>query len=208
MSYLVLESHGGEVLFGGYDSAKYFGGLTEFPIYDGDSEQPDLAIELGSVAISVDSGSPVTYTSADGSLPGSAVLDTGTTLTWLPADIVTRIASLLDLTPQEGGSGYIIPCDWSQSQGQILYTFGATSQSTYGSSLTATISVDFSELVLPNPDPLADSCLFGIAASPDGSVILGDTFLRSCYVLFNLEASTISIAQSDPDSTGSDVTAL
>ena len=182
-----------------------------FALVNNDYDVPNLSINLTSVAITDSSGEPVTYTSAEGSLPGAALFDTGTTGTVLPADIVADMASRLDLTPaghnNAGNQQYYVPCDLSQ--GQVQYTFGDANQSTdYGIS-TLTISVPYDRLVQSAIDPSnPDACIWGIAGATEGQVVLGDTFMQSCYTLFDVEANTISLAQSNPNAVSSDVTAL
>ncbi|UZP41314.1 hypothetical protein NXS19_009130 [Fusarium pseudograminearum] len=49
------------------------------------------------------------------------------------------------------------------------------------------------------------ACSFGIAPSTSQVSILGDTFLRSAYVVFDLDNNEISLAQSNFEATGSHI---
>lgn len=74
------------------------------------------------------------------------------------------------------------------------------------------ISVDYSELTLEQQGTQSSSdpadCIFGFAPSGSGFVSLGDTFLRSAYVIYNFDSLEISIAQSNPAGVGSDLVAF
>ncbi|KAJ3502036.1 hypothetical protein NM208_g16809 [Fusarium decemcellulare] len=58
------------------------------------------------------------------------------------------------------------------------------------------------QLSFDNGEP---ACMFGIAPSPSSTSILGDTFMRSAYVVFDLENNEVSLAQSNFNATGSDI---
>lgn len=49
------------------------------------------------------------------------------------------------------------------------------------------------------------ACLFGLSPSGNGVNVLGDTFLRSAYVVYDINNNQISMAQSNFDPKGSDV---
>jgi hypothetical protein len=49
------------------------------------------------------------------------------------------------------------------------------------------------------------ACNFGISPSPGATAILGDTFLRSAYVVYNLETNEIAIAQTVFNSDSSNI---
>jgi len=71
----------------------------------------------------------------------------------------------------------------------------------------ATISVPYNELVLDAGTSStgqqltfqngAPACIFGIAPAEDSTPVLGDTFLRSAYVVYDLANNEISLAQTD-----------
>ena len=100
------------------------------------------------------------------------------------------------------GAAYV-PCSLASQTTNLTYTFTSPS-----------IVVPMDELVLPlvttsgqrptfqNGDA---ACLFGIAPSGGGTNVLGDTFLRSAYVVYDLDNNQISIAQTNFGSTASNV---
>ena len=143
-------------------------------------------------------------------LPFAALLDSGSSLTYLPDDLTNDIYSALNVQYSEReGSAY---CSCSLAQESITLDFKFTSP---------TISIPFTELVI-NPDVditeerLSHNkrqqgnngeslCIFGVAPSGSSSAVLGDTFLRSAYVVYDLANNRISLAQTNFNSTSSDV---
>lgn len=63
-------------------------------------------------------------------------------------------------------------------------------------------SLDEENPALPYDSP---KCLFGILRFRDNGGLLGDTFLRSAYVVYNLDNNEISLAQSNFNATMSHV---
>jgi hypothetical protein len=84
------------------------------------------------------------------------------------------------------------------------------------------ISVPFSELAVPlidfqgaNPVPITDNeghpiCRLGLSApsTPDEPLLFGDTFLRSAYVVYDLDSLQIGIAQTLFNVTDSNIQAI
>jgi hypothetical protein len=127
----------------------------------------------------------VLYTSTSGtSLPWPVILDSGTTFTYLPPQILDAIVIVLSGSLNETSGISIVPCSLIDASGGLDFTFG------FGSEVT--IHVPFSEVVL---DVGGGTCILGLLPTTDIDFILGDTFLRSAYVYYDLGAGTISLAQ-------------
>ena len=136
---------------------------------------------------------PSTYT---------VLLDTGTTLSYIPEDQFAVLLAALNATGQteavEANDGtviYEVPCALALAEGGIDFEFS-------GPAGNLAIQVPWAELVLPIPDA-NNFCPFGVTtdtqADTRGVYILGDTFIRSAYLLYNFDASTISLAQASYD---------
>jgi hypothetical protein len=103
--------------------------------------------------------------------------------------------------------GYLVCCNISYYEGSLDYGFGG--------STGPVISVKYAELAIPisfeNGTQLTFSdgspaCSFGLFPVVDGEQILfGDTFLRSSYVLYDLENKEIALASTKFGSTKSRV---
>jgi hypothetical protein len=120
-------------------------------------------------------------------------LDTGATLTLLPPSVVETIANDLGSDGQDDGGFYSLDCSIVNEAGTVDFTFDGV-----------TIKVPYKEIVreFGGSDR---TCYLGITPSDDYA-LLGDTFLRSAYVVFDLESDTVFMAQYE--NCGSDVSSI
>ncbi|OAA58886.1 candidapepsin-4 precursor [Cordyceps fumosorosea ARSEF 2679] len=193
-----INSTTGSLLFGGVDRSQYRGSLVTLPVQKSGSIFREFFITM----TGLDAGSkPIIDNMAL-----AVLLDTGSSLTYLPNDLATSVFQALNVTWFEKSQLAIIPCDRALSDESVTFRF----------SEPASISVLLSELVLPIITPsgsqptLQDgtaACLFGIFPSGNGAVVLGDTFLRSAYVVYDMANNQVSLAQSNFDAkpSGSEV---
>lgn len=178
----------GTILFGGIDRAKFVSPLVRVPVVGLDRP----AVTLTRVAVLGGGGesdvvSPAGYSE-------TVILDTGTSLTVLPNDIATKIVNAVGAQFYPSGATFgntIIPCNQKSKNLSLNFHFGGSNG--------PTITVSISQLVLRYLAPLngVDMCQFGIYGS-DGSypITLGDSFLRSAYVVYDVARNQIGLAQS------------
>ncbi|KAK3380018.1 aspartic peptidase domain-containing protein [Lasiosphaeria ovina] len=190
-----LSSNTGSILFGGVDTEKYTGDLQTVPVLAERGVFAEFLITLTSLKVA---GTTVADNMALGVL-----LDTGSSLTYLPDAVVQDIYN--DVGAQydsEQGAAYV-PCSLARNTSTMDFTFSSP-----------TISVDMNELVLdlvtssgtrPTFQNGVPACLFGIAPAGSGTNVLGDTFLRSAYVVYDLDNNQISLAPTKFNSTASNV---
>ncbi|KAK6462907.1 aspartic peptidase domain-containing protein [Scheffersomyces coipomensis] len=158
----------GTLIFGGIDEDKYSGSLVTLPL----TSSAQLSVALKSF----------TFAGTTTTANVDPVLDSGTTLTYLPSKLVNVIGKALGGT-QDSSIGWIVECTSSDT---ITYNFNGVS-----------IVVPYSEITLPlyyTDGSVADVCGLGIL-STTGTPILGDNFLRSAYVAYDLDDQTIGLAQ-------------
>jgi hypothetical protein len=196
----------GTVLFGGYDSDKYMGNLTVLPIQPDSQSGNITSMTVAWTGISItDSSGSTPLNSSD--FPLGAVLDSGTTLSVLPPDVFAELATYFGAVSDQT-YGTLVPCNISEYQGSVDYSFGGEGGTT--------ISVSFAELALPIQDSNGNeltfedgstACSFGLDQISQDSepVLLGDTFLRSAYVVYDLDNAEIGIAQTKFNSTSSNI---
>lgn len=145
-------------------------------------------------------------------LPSAVLLDSGTTLMYLPSTVTEALYEEVGaVTDYVGGTVLsFVPCDLARQNKTIDFSFSGVQ-----------ISVPFNELVLypnaPDGSSAADTqvfsdgtpaCVFGVAVSSSSSrnlAVLGDTFLRSAYVVYDLDNDQISLAQTKFNSTADDI---
>lgn len=158
-----VDSSTGSILFGAIDTSRYTGTLREIPITS-------------------DSGFFVDFVVANHRLNG--VLDCGTSLTYLPDDVVARIAHSFGATYDYRAEAYRAPRRLPK-RGLTFYFDGTP------------ITVPASELWLQ----ISDSDDYYLTILPysqaQNIVLLGDTFLRSAYVVYDLDSNKVAIAQAN-----------
>ncbi|KAK1149965.1 hypothetical protein N8T08_003521 [Aspergillus melleus] len=186
-----LSAHTGSILFGGVNTEKYRGELQTLPIQTVNGEYSEFIIALTGVSTDAGSGH---HDYSSGVLPAAVLLDSGSSLTYLPDAIVQDIYDDLNVVYEpSGGVGYV-PCSLAQKDINITYTFSAP-----------TITVGIDELVLDAGDIQfrngARACIFGIVPAGESTAVMGDTFLRSAYVVYDLANNEISLANTNFNST-------
>ncbi|OTB17560.1 hypothetical protein K445DRAFT_311052 [Daldinia sp. EC12] len=207
-----LDASTGSILFGGIDTEKYHGDLTRINIYK-DSRSgvfSSFTVALTSVEASSSSGTD----SLAAEFPIPVILDSGTTFSYLPTELAEQIWQEVGAVYYDEVSLALLPCDMENSQGHFSFGFGGSGG--------PVINVTMDELVLPLTSgsrsiPLPDgpnagqaACQFGIQnfSSSSTSFLLGDTFLRSAYVVYDLVNNEIAIAPTDFNATTSNVVAF
>jgi hypothetical protein len=219
-----LASSTGNILFGGIDTSKFTGTLQTLPLIPA---TPNGAISyygvvLTSVSvISSDTTSTfnLTSTASDGSTVPEigVVLDSGSVFTFLPTARVQAIYKLLGAVQSPLSSFFVfVDCTLlTTSNPPITIDFQFTGPG------GPVISVPLDEMVFPLADyaqiadhisalgtlPFKDTCMLGLLGAEEagGAMILGDTFLRSAYVVYDLDSNSIGIAQTVFNSTETNV---
>jgi hypothetical protein len=180
----------GSILFGGLDTDKFYGSLVAVPLVPG----PYPSIEAFFVILQelkMRNGAGNLIDLNGGSNPGPFLLDSGTTMTLLPAALAQSIFTAVNAVISNG-SAYV-DCSLASSLFTVEYTFTGV-----------TISVPISQLILPqNLSPT--QCLFGIQSSTIGISILGDSFLSSAYVVYDLDNKKVHLAQAVINATSENI---
>jgi len=134
-----------------------------------------------------------------------AVLDSGAPTIDLPEPLVSAIYAYLGATfiPSLGGTA-VVPCNISTADAVFSFYFG-------GGPDSLKISVPIADLIQPSL-PLTDGTIYSdsthssacpllIRPSAGYAVVLGDAFLRSAYVVYDLDNKQIAMAQANLTST-------
>ncbi|KAK4661855.1 uncharacterized protein QC763_708310 [Podospora pseudopauciseta] len=191
-----LDADTGNILFGGVDTEKFVPPLMSLPVESEAGVYAEFMITLTKVEL----GSA----QVGGDLALAVLLDTGSSLTYLPDRMVQDIFNLVDAQYDPEANAAYVPCSLADNETAVLsFTF-----------TEPTINVGMDELVLdlvtssgrrPVFSDGTEACLFGIAPAGEGTNVLGDTFLRSAYVVYDLENNEISLAATRFNSTGTRV---
>ena len=189
------EAQTGSILFGGVDTSKYVAPLIAMPMVAFEASDPttvnEVAIEMTSIELN-DGSDTTSLTNSKLVVP--ALLDSGTTLIQLPSDMAQKIQDSVGAIMDPALQQPQVACNLSTAK--ATYAFG------FGGSSGPKINVPIKNLIDP-PDGVttfADgtpACGFDIIGNEEGQVILGDSFLRSAYVVYHLGAKTIALANSN-----------
>ncbi|KAF4124483.1 Eukaryotic aspartyl protease [Geosmithia morbida] len=217
-----LEANSGTILFGAIDSQKYIGDLAVLPM-SREADSASANITLYSVRISgfdlKDSDGEKSIDIPD--LDSLALLDTGSTISLLPEDQVKKLWEKFNVVAVQGSLTPYIDCAFRGEKG-TGYVFDFVFDG-------KTIQVPIEEMVV---DAFADVrdlfkqylevneglgdvigdwegvCMFGIGSTSDFDIqftLLGDTFLRSAYVVYDLDNERIAIAQANLNSSDTNI---
>lgn len=215
-----LYATSGTILFGGIDSAKFLGSLATLPI----KPMPNAEnTNVTSYAVAIKSVSATGVKVPSVAPQSVGILDSGSTISLIPDSLVKPIQDkfgVIVVQIQGQAAPPMIDCAWKGSKGDgILISFEFDNK---------TIKVPIADMAIDSlPDELQQilksndapsgfrswtrACLFGLGGSSafgvrdDQFYLLGDTFLRSAYVTYDMANQQIGLAQSNPNATGSNV---
>ncbi|KAI8988764.1 aspartic peptidase domain-containing protein [Pilobolus umbonatus] len=214
----------GEIVIGGYETDRYIGRLNYLPVvmYDtntnrallgrhhdrdgnGESGYKYWTVPGQSIVVYSHSKNDILYRTPSDELQ-PVILDTGTTLSYLPKEIVMELLETVTLDYKsirlnsEKILAYEVKChDFINQSHDLWFEIEFSSSRTSFIKDPINIRVPLIELILPQDSQdihQAKSCLFGIAphASTMGGWILGQTILRSAYIVHDMLEYQIGIA--------------
>ena len=189
----------GSILFGGIDTAKFIGELYTLPLQPRRSGEIDsFAVALTGLSIGTP-GSLQPMTTQEFGIP--VLLDSGTTLTYLPDQLVANLVDILGGYDDIAKTGSIwVDCALIEDNPDhiLAYKFGGPNG--------PTINVPLREIIFDVPEsaqqyfnlPWETTCYLGIQPSGDDPFyLLGDSFLRSAYVVYDLDNNQLAIANTN-----------
>lgn len=202
-------SASGSIIFGGVDPSYYSGDLVAVPvlkdpIQGSNIEYTSFTVALTGVSISDDSG---TRSLTDDNFAVPVLLDSGTTITHLTSDLAQAINDGFGATQIQGNG--VLPCSRASSNASITYHFGGSDGPAISVPLDA-LMWDFQHSGGQQFSDGQDACLLAVEGPiGDNPVILGDSFMRSGYFVFDLENNQVAMAQAVTSSpSGGSVTAI
>lgn len=209
----------GNILFGGVDTDKFIGNLVTVPILPDAESGNYSSFTVGVTGLSFAFSNGTTYNQSLSSQSGSlsSILDSGTTLTYLPDDIATTLFDAVGAYQYTslGSSLALVDCGLN-----VEFDFQINNNVTITVPSDELVIDAFDGITLPSDVPFASTCLFGIQniGSSSGSsgssartadyAILGDSFLRSAYVVYDLSNLQIGLAPANLNSTSTNVQEL
>ncbi|ORX59540.1 acid protease [Hesseltinella vesiculosa] len=209
LNYINATGWAGELILGGTDASKYTGQISYAPVVTFSTSASSgtngtylyWAVPAQGISLTTGSQNPPTTTATTFPKPLVAVVDTGSTLSYLPANVLSAILTAL-------GNNYVMPSPTSQGLYQLwncnvpdfVLTINiqlATSLTGGATGTTTTLTVKASDLVQPGNG----YCYLGVtdntslAGSPI-DMLLGDSFLRNSYLVFDIGQKRVGFAPS------------
>jgi hypothetical protein len=183
-----LSASTGSILFGGVNTAKFQGELYTLPIIPENGVYAEFVITL------TDIGANGEKDNIAKSQEIPVLLDSGSSLMYLPDTIAQTIFTAVNAQYSEEQGAAFVDCALRYAEGSIDFTFTGP-----------TISVKLDELVIvAGIDRGEPVCILGIAPAGSSTPVLGDTFLRSAYVVYDLHNNEISLAPTNFNVTNTD----
>ncbi|KAE9367406.1 acid protease [Stipitochalara longipes BDJ] len=202
-----FEAASGSILFAGIDTSKYSGSLANIAIYPSQFKGiiDTLTVQLTSISVTSPSGK----TDVDFD-PFGVVLDSGTSGSVLPDEIVSELYSITGAIWNSAFGLAAVLCSARSIEGSFTFGFAGPNG--------PSIAVPISQFIIPIT--LADGTLVPAALTPNffphaspgdtlcqvnvtprsqlgvGEIgaLLGDSFMRSAYVVFDLANNRVALA--------------
>lgn len=195
----------GNILFGGVDHAKYNGTLSTVPLISSSNsgtKPSEMQVMLNGITVQGGGSKANNQTIMKANVP--ALLDSGTTFTYLPTSIVQQIARSLGAQISAQLGYYICSCSVGEDGAALYYNFSGTQ-----------IKVPLSQVLFELADSSGNAATFddgnkacALGILPSRFIVLGDSFLRSAYVVYNLDKLEISIANTKFNASDSNIEAI
>lgn len=187
----------GSLLFGGVDHSKYSGILTKVPVLKNSTEDKYHHLIVGMSSLKFNSNGK-TQEMLDTNY--AVLLDSGSAFSYFPRNVADKIFQSLNASFEPNINRYITSCDVT---GSVNVDFlGANLSISYNQILRSLTIDDTKPVLLDNGE---DACIIGIVPGAFPFAIMGATFLRSAYVVYDLQNNEIALAQSVFNTTESDI---
>ncbi|KAL2264584.1 hypothetical protein VTJ83DRAFT_7094 [Remersonia thermophila] len=174
-----VDNPNGAIIFGGIDTGKYIGSFAKLPILP-QSQSPRggsrYYVHMNAVGLTLPDGTVL----KSEELQTPVFLDSGATLSYLPTRIFEALANSFEGGAYEPDTGfYYLPCSATNLNGTIDFYFG-----------DKVIRVALNDFIWQ----AGRYCLLG-AVAEEREPVLGATFLRAAYVVFDQDQKNLHIAQ-------------
>lgn len=183
----------GSILFGAVDASKYSGPLISVPVQQ-QGAFTAWAVVLTSVSTTTDTATTL-LTAPNFSM--TVILDTGAPSMYLPTALYSSLTAKMNAT-MHANTPYV-PCSLlSDTSTSYTFQFGVDGPK---------ITVPQSWLIFPfeyspagNPagllaDDGTELCYLGVIPTEGPIILLGDTFIRSSYLVFDADNLVVGMAQ-------------
>ncbi|CAJ2507300.1 Uu.00g084860.m01.CDS01 [Anthostomella pinea] len=184
----------GSILFGGIDETKFEGELKSLPVVTQGRDRvwSEWAVNLTSVAYVGADGTAVNLTGEGRNI--TTVLDSAAPNMYLPTEIYDDVAARMNATIVQ--TFPYVSCELRNSTKGLEFGFGFESGG-------PRVRVPYGEVIYPFGDPAnigeitddegRELCYLGLIGTPGPIFLLGATFIRSVYLVFDYDEGKISM---------------
>ncbi|MCJ1473029.1 hypothetical protein MMC13_001678 [Lambiella insularis] len=203
---LFLNSQGssaGSLLFGGVNKGKYRGPLSTIPMESNPNytSPTGFIVTVTGIGLTLSESTPTNK--ANTSIPlvtnraDPFLIDSGTYNIEIPLEHLQPILKALGAEYESASEYAMVPCSMTTNTSTLDFMFTSFK-----------ISIPLAELIFPQAflafdyyvptlsDGKTPGCLLGIQPAGE-DFILGDTFMRSTYIVFDLDNNEVSMAQAN-----------
>ncbi|KAI5860393.1 acid protease [Durotheca rogersii] len=176
-----------DIIFGGVDRKKFRGYLEPLEIYPYPEDQMahygqvGYRVNMTSLGITPPGQNEVILT--DDRFERNVLIDSGSTYTYLAADLVIAIAEALHATLDDNGV-YRVPCESRNLDGSVNFGFNFWN---------IVIRVNYADFIVD----FDSYCALGVQSldEPDDTWVLGTSFIRAAYLVFDQLNNAVWVAQ-------------
>ncbi|KAI0401509.1 aspartic peptidase domain-containing protein [Xylaria palmicola] len=180
----------GSIIFGGVNRWKYRGYLEPIEIWPNPSDQKAQFQQVGywvnltSFGFTAPGQAQTTLTSDD--FARTMLIDTGSTFTYLDADLVSALAKQFNAWIDERGV-YYVNCELRSKNGYVNFGFNRGNM---------VIQVSYADFIVD----FDTYCALGVQPADVGVAtwVLGNSFIRAAYIVFDQMNDAIWLAQYMP----------
>ncbi|RDA89257.1 putative aspartyl protease [Ophiocordyceps camponoti-leonardi (nom. inval.)] len=207
-----ITAKSGTILFGAIDKARYYDRLVALPILN----NPVLGSHATAYTVRLRS-----FTAAGDRAQGQnvgAILDSGSTISLLPPSLIAGLNRRFNIINSQDFPAPLVDCARRDDKGTTFdFEFEGVTIRVPIREMIIDAFPDDAQQAIRNADGNSlvagwqSVCAFGIGStanygiSTESFALLGDTFIRSAYVLYDLANRQIGIAQSKVDSSKSNI---
>ncbi|EEB05253.1 aspartic proteinase sxa1 [Schizosaccharomyces japonicus yFS275] len=183
---LLLNDAGGELLFGGYDTDKISGGMHWLEVAN--TSIANFNTHLSSISVHVrqtngqGTSRSTKYTEATESLNTTALFDCGTSSTGLPSEALQKIVDVYS-GQLNNGIPYVA-CSRINTSDYLSFQFNKQ----------VSVNLTVEHFILKRSVDGNDKCQLAFYASDGSLPILGVSFLKNVYTVYDYDAGFIGIA--------------
>ena len=201
-----VEANTGSIIFGGVDTDKYEGQLVTLPILPDAQSGGFTSFTVAWTGFNIGTPKGVENTFVPQNFAQPAILDSGTSTLLFPDDVAQQLFDQFGAQYSNQLQAYVAPCYLQNANATLNFQFGGTN----GPTISVAVSEFLLDLTGPGQPPLKFdngdvACLLGFEGAQGRPILLGDTFLRSAYVVYDLDNRQVSIAPTRFDATSSNV---